>query len=228
MHLRVKSAASEGDVTKYLAGMVLALLGTCISAQAQTYDSQWSPNRGWATSAFQEQHGPPVKGQPRYRAAGRKHKPPRLVSDQVIVPRAPEVRGWTDYGPGHRGHHGGNVRRDATGDVQCWPHVEAWSVEANTEEGAWKDAQRNWENQVRAMYGERFMDIGNAKAGGEKQCWTSSGNQSVAGRVAETVGNVANRVIGTEVDGRKHRCRVMLQPCQAPKDFDPTTKADKR
>jgi hypothetical protein len=226
---------------------VLLLLSAFIGVQAQTYDSYWGPGggsgggRGWATSAFQEQHGPPVKGQPRYRPAGPKYdykykhvykpryKPrynPRMARHYHGPSRPPEVRGWVDYGPGrddHR-HRAGNVRRDATGDVQCWPHVEAWSVEANTEDGAWKDAQRNWENQVRAMYGERFMDIGNSKEGGERQCWTSSGNQSVAGRVAETVG----RVVGSDsLDGRKHRCRIMLRPCQAPKELNPQTKAEK-
>jgi hypothetical protein len=222
------------DVKGSLVGATLvALLSGCLGAQAQTYDWQLSPDRGrgWATSAFQEQHGPAVKGQPRYRPAGHKHKHknkprhrPRVASNRVVVPKPPEVRSWVEYGPGRHDHRAGSVRRDATGEVQCWPHVEAWSVEANTEEGAWRDAQRNWENQVRAMYGERFMDIGNAKEGGERQCWTSSGNQSVAGRVAETVG----RAVGAEtVDGRKHRCRIMLRPCQAPKEFNPATKADK-
>jgi hypothetical protein len=80
------------------------------------------------------------------------------------------------------------------------------------------------------MYGERFMDIGNAKDGGEKQCFISSGNQSVAGRAMERLGDAVQRVTGNEqgVDGRKHRCRVMLRPCMAPKDYNPGTKADKR
>jgi hypothetical protein len=67
------------------------------------------------------------------------------------------------------------------------------------------------------------MEIANAKEI-EKQCWVSSGNQSMAGRVAE---NVARAVGSETVDGRKHRCRVMARPCQAPKIYDPQTKADK-
>jgi hypothetical protein len=187
--------------------------------------------RGWATSAFQEQHGPRVKGTPRYRPGGdrpyrRYYRPRTMVTDEVI---RPEARGYQYYaGPRHdrHNHRPGTTRRDATGDVHCWPHVEAYSTEANSEDGAWKDAQRNWENTVRAMYGERFLEIGNAKAI-EKQCFVSSGNQSVAGRITETVGRVVGSSDGG-ADGRKHRCRVIARPCQAPKEFDPTTKADKQ
>ena len=140
----------------------------------------------------------------------------------------PEVRGWASHSDHYRGRSG-TTRRDATGAVQCWPHIEAYSVEANTEDGAWKDAQRNWENQTRAMVGERWMDVSNA-LDIERQCWVSSGNQSVAGRVSETIGNAVQRVTGNEggVDGRKHRCRIMAKPCQAPRDYNPTTKADKQ
>lgn len=207
---------------KNLLGAVLfALLGAFVSAQVQAYDGRPPRDRDWATRAFQEKYEPNQGVQKRYRPAGRKRKYKR----HSLPSRPPVVRSWVEYRPEpHHHHRSGNVRRDATADVQCWPHVEAWSVEANTEEGAWRDAQRNWENQVRAMYGERFMDIANAKEGGERQCWISSGNQSVAGRVAETVG----RAVGTEaIDGRKHRCRVMLRPCQAPKELNPQTKADK-
>jgi hypothetical protein len=190
--------------------------------------------RGWASSAFQEQHGPRVKGTPRYRPGGdrpyrpRYYRPRTMHTDEVIRP---------DHGSGGRhyyadprhdrqNHRPGTTRRDATGDVHCWPHVESYSTEANSEDGAWKDAQRNWENTVRAMYGERFLEIGNAKAI-EKQCFVSSGNQSVAGRITETVGRVVGSSDGG-ADGRKHRCRVIARPCQAPKEFDPTTKADKQ
>jgi hypothetical protein len=221
-----------------LAGLILINLLASKMAGAQEYGVyDWTHShfnrgeRGWASSAFQEQHGPRVKGTPRYRPGGDRHRhyrPRVVITDEVIRPDHGHGHGHRHYyaDPRHDRHRDkpGTTRRDGTGDVQCWPHVEAWSVEANNEDGAWKDAQRNWENQVRAMYGERFMDIGNAKDGGEKQCWISSGNQSAVGRVTEAVG----RVVGSDnLDGRKHRCRVMLRPCMAPKDFNPTTKADK-
>jgi hypothetical protein len=190
--------------------------------------------RGWASSAFQEQHGPRVKGTPRYRPGGDRHRhyrPRVVITDEVIRPDHGHHHGHSRHyyaDPRHEHHRKekpGTTRRDATGDVQCWPFVEAYSTEANTEEGAWKDAQRNWENTTRAMYGERFMSIANAKDGGERQCWISSGNQSAVGRVTEAVG----RAVGSDnLDGRKHRCRVMLRPCMAPRDYNPTTKADKQ
>lgn len=120
-------------------------------------------------------------------------------------------------------------RWDATGSVECYPSVEAYSVEANTEDGAWSDSQRNWENQVRAMYGERWLEVKNARDI-EKQCWASSGNQSTVGRIAERVGAAVQNVTGNEggLDGRKHRCRILARPCQAPKEIEPATKGDKR
>jgi hypothetical protein len=220
-----------------LAALILINLAATKMAGAQEYGVyDWTHShfnrgeRGWATSAFREDHTRPRGTGQRYRPGGdrpyrpRYYRPRTMHTDEVI---RPEVRGYSYYSDpshDHRREKPGTTRRDATGDVQCWPFVEAFSVEANTEEGAWKDAQRNWENATRAMYGERFMDIGNAKSGGEKQCWISSGNQSTVGRVTEAVG----RVVGSDnLDGRKHRCRVMLRPCMAPKDFNPATKADK-
>lgn len=237
-------------LTRMLMGFIMALAGLIIinliatkMAGAQEhhgyYDWTFShhnrADRGWATSAFREDHTRPRGTGQRYRPGGdrpyRHYRRPRTMhTDEVI---RPEVRGYSYYSdPRHDHRHRekpGTTRRDATGDVQCWPHVEAYSVEANTEEGAWKDAQRNFENQTRAMYGEKWMSVENALAI-EKQCWASSGNQSVAGRVAETVGGAVQRMTGNEqgVDGRKHRCRIMAKPCQAPKEFDPATKADKR
>jgi hypothetical protein len=224
-----------------LAGLILINLLASKMARAHepsgVYDWTFSyhnrSDRGWATSAFREDHTRPRGTGQRYRPGGdrpyrpRYYRPRTMHTDEVI---RPEVRGYQYYADprhDHRKHHRpGTTRRDSTGDVHCWPHVEAYSVEANSEDGAWKDAQRNFENQVRAMVGERWMDVSNAKDI-ERQCWVSSGNQSTVGRVAETVG----RAIGSSeggVDGRKHRCRIMARPCQAPKDYDPATKADKR
>jgi hypothetical protein len=231
-----------------LAGLVLINLLASKMAGAQEYGPyDWTfshhnrGERGWASSAFQEQHGPRVKGTPRYRPGGdrpyrRYYRPRTMVTDEVIRPDHGHHHGhsrhyYADPRHEHRRHHHkpGTTRRDATGDVQCWPHVEAYSTEANSDDGAWKDAQRNFENAVRAMYGEKWMSVENATAV-EKQCWASSGNQSVAGRVAETVGGAVQRMTGNDqgLDGRKHRCRIMARPCQAPKEFDPMTKADKR
>jgi hypothetical protein len=137
------------DTLRVLAALLMFMAAVFLSAtvvfvmwssKARAYDWQWHGGGGWATSAFQEQHGPRVKDAPRYKPnrPDRQHRPrphrPRVVVRETIS--VPEVRGYVE-----RHHKPGTTRRDATGDVHCWPHVEAWSVEANTEDGAWRDAQ---------------------------------------------------------------------------------------
>ena len=216
-------------------------LAIALMTPAYAHDGQWNPYNewDWASKAMREDHYG-VRNSPRYRPY-RAHRqryvryyhprPHYHRHDEsheerqarlAAVERAYELRhGPQVYGYSQRDHDPkrSGIRRDPTSNVTCWPAVEAWSTEANTDEGAWRDAQRAWENVVRAMVGERWMEVANAKDI-EKQCWVSSGNQSAIGRVAERVGEVLN----TNVDGRRHRCRIMARPCQAPIEHDPQTK----
>ncbi len=200
-----------------------ALIGLSLVARAETYN----PEDKWIGKAIRKQiHEHEDRAQPdpprRYYDAPRRY----YDRDKREIEYARDERRHSSH-PETR-VYGVTIRRlDATGSVGCYPAVEAYSVEANTEDGAWVDAQRNFENQVRAMYGERWLEIKNARDI-EKQCWASSGNQSMTGRVAEKVGQAMQAMTGNEggIDGRKHRCRVLARPCQAPKDIDPATKGD--
>ena len=222
-----------------LAGAIIVATMLGLKAQAQSRydaDQQWVRKtiRDERRAERRERHALEIEYQDRRwrEPAPRRHyyaPPPRRERYDRHDWRYQESRR-------HEPHHGTRVygvairRLDATGATECYPNVEAYSVEANTEDGAWRDAQRNWENQVRAMYGERFMDIKHAQIGGERQCWLSSGNQSVAGRMMERVGGAVQTITGNEggVDGRKHRCRVLLSPCQAPKEINPDVKGDRK
>ena len=130
-------------------------------------------------------------------------------------PRKPRDDGTRVYGYVSTGPQ--QVQRDLLSNVECFPPFESISVEANTEDGAWKDAQRNWENAVRWKYGERFMSVANARDV-VKQCSRSSGNQSVAGRIAENVATAMGQ------DGYKHRCQIRARACMAPIEISPETK----
>jgi hypothetical protein len=141
-----------------------------------------------------------------YRRYGYEHRPRREAKRDDGT----RVFGYISTGPQQ-------VQRDLLSNVECFPPVESISVEANTEDGAWKDGQRNWENSVRWKYGERFMAISNARDV-VKQCSRSSGNQSVAGRITETVASAVG------ADGYKHRCQIRARPCMAPIEIAPETK----
>jgi hypothetical protein len=111
------------------------------------------------------------------------------------------------------------LQRDVLSNVVCMPPIEAVSTEANTEEGAYKDAMRVWENLVRWKMGERFMSISNA-AEITRQCSRSSGNQSIVGRAVEAMASAVGQ------DGFKHRCQIIASPCMAPIQANPVVKND--
>jgi hypothetical protein len=187
------------------------LLAMPSAAMAQDYDSRWIGET--IRRSLHDSDKPRVYRTPRehYRAPE-----PRREREH----REPEIHPGTRV-HGIMTHSQQRIQRDVLSNVICMPPIESLSVEANTEEGAWKDAQRNWENLVRWKYGERFMAIGNA-ASVTKQCSRSSGNQSVAGRVAENVATVLGQ------DGYKHRCQIVASACMAPQEQGPNVKGDSK
>lgn len=218
-------------IASLVAGALLVTTMLALKAQAQ---SRYDSDQQWVRKTIREE-----RRRERHALDVEYHQP-RAHRHYYAPPRRREPRydrhDWRyQESRRHDHHHGARVygvairRLDATGATECYPGVEAYSVEANTEDGAWRDAQRNWEAQTRAMVGERWMEIKNAREV-EKQCWVSSGNQSVAGRVMERVGGAVQSITGNEggVDGRKHRCRVLAKPCQAPKEINPDTKGDRK
>lgn len=187
-----------------------ALLAMPGAAWAQDYDSRWIGDR--IRQSIHHSERPRV-----YRTPTHQHKPAHEPRREY---REPEQHPSTKV-HGIVTHAHQRIQRDVLSNVICMPAIESLSVEANTEDGAWKDAQRNWENLVRWKYGERFMAVGNASSV-VKQCSRSSGNQSVAGRIAENVATAIGQ------DGYKHRCQIVAQPCMAPQEQGPNVKGDGR
>lgn len=190
--------------------IALALLITPASAQTRhDADQSWirqtiheKRRADWLAERRERRH----TYREHYRRYGYEHRPRREAKRDDGT----RVMGYVSTGPQQ-------VQRDLLSNVECFPTLESISVEANTEDGAWKDAQRNWENAVRWKYGERFLAITNARDI-VKQCSRSSGNQSVAGRITETVANAVG------ADGYKHRCQIRARPCMAPIEIAPETK----
>lgn len=117
---------------------------------------------------------------------------------------------------------GGFSERDATSHIECYPLMQGISNERSGEESAWGDAQRDWANKVRWMYGERSMDLRNA-ANIQKQCTISSVKESVLGKITQGV----KEVVGGDAVGSMWRCMVRASPCQAPIEGDPNIKGDR-
>lgn len=194
-----------------IAPIILALALLIAPAHAQT---RYDADQSWVSDTILEKRRSDWLAERRriYRDRDyyRRHSDVYRPRRQAKKDDGTRVYGYVSTGPQQ-------VQRDLLSNVECFPPVESISVEANTEDGAWKDGQRNWENSVRWKYGERFMSIANARDV-VKQCSRSSGNQSVAGRIAE---NVAAAV---GADGYKHRCQIRARPCMAPIEIAPETK----
>jgi hypothetical protein len=84
--------------------------------------------------------------------------------------------------------------------------VRVVGVEHVTEAGAKEAAIRQWQATVRYDFGERYLDIENARHM-RWRCDRSGTNESIAGRVGEAVTGGA---------GYLKRCIVMAVPCMTP------------
>lgn len=73
-----------------------------------------------------------------------------------------------------------------------------------TEDGAMNAATRQWQATARYDFGEKFMDLANAR-GMRWRCDRSGTNESIAGRVSETV---------TSGGGFLKRCVIQARPCE--------------
>lgn len=184
-----------------------ALLAMPSAAMAQDYDSKWI-----GETLRQSLHD---SARPRVYRTPRQHKPPpepRHRDRESEQHPSTKVFGFTTHGKQR-------VQVDVLSSVVCMPPVHAISTEANTVDGAWRDAQRVWENNVRFLYGERLMGVQHAAAI-SKQCTRSSGNQSLVGRAVESMASAVGQ------DGYKHRCLIIAQPCMPPMEQGPAIKSD--
>lgn len=111
----------------------------------------------------------------------------------------------------------GFSERDATAHVTCFPPVVGRSNERSSQEKAWDDAQLDWANAVRWLYGERFQDIRNANPVA-KQCSPSSISESQAGKLIQ---NAKEAITGNTEVSNRWRCQVRAGPCQAPIETTP-------
>ena len=75
-----------------------------------------------------------------------------------------------------------------------------------TKDGAINDAVRQWQSTVRYDFGERYMDIEQAR-GYVWRCDRAGTNETLAGRVGEAISGG---------NGFQRRCVVMARPCRMP------------
>lgn len=203
-----------------LAGVAVAL---AMPAVAGDYDQRWIDRSVQSSRAHKvspsHRVSPPRHARPAPRRTSRPapRRPVRKQAPRRHYYAAPEPQ-YQIGGIITSGRQ--TIQRDVLSNVVCLPALQSLSVEANTLDGAWRDAQRNWENLVRWTYGERLMSIANAR-NVIKRCSRSSGNQSMVGRAVENIASVAGG------EGYKHRCEIIAEPCMAPAIEDAITKGDR-
>lgn len=202
--------------TGALIGAILVGIATHAKAQARhDHDQKWIKNtiREGERKELEKYYGEPVEivRRPRHR-------------------HYPEPRRYREHGHDHdRDTHvatrvygvvmrkEGFSERDATAHVTCFPPVVGRSNERSSQEKAWDDAQLDWANAVRWLYGERFQDIRNANPVA-KQCSPSSISESQAGKLIQ---NAKEAITGNTEVSNRWRCQVRAGPCQAPIETTP-------
>jgi len=120
----------------------------------------------------------------------------------VTIRRWPQVRGWSRTS-------------DPTMEVWterefCKPAVRVVGIEAHSEEIARQRAIAQWSANARFQFGERYMDIVNARS---KRFMCSRSTVPGVGLASEFKEGAAN-LLGKTADGI--RCQVIATPCSAP------------
>mgnify|MGYP001571888852 FL=1 len=100
-------------------------------------------------------------------------------------------------------HRHGYVPPPAHDGAACHPLLAATGEQAQSKENAETKALTAWQGRVRFHYGERFIDIANAKDP-RVACSPSS--------VADTVGGkIQDKLLGVS----HYRCEIAARPCRA-------------
>ena len=98
-------------------------------------------------------------------------------------------------------------------DRECKPPLARTGGEAFDEDNAKQRADLAWQEEVRFLWGERYMDVSNAQRV-RYECSRSSTNESWIGKAGERIAGDA---------AVKKRCRLTALPCRGERD-----KADKK
>jgi len=92
----------------------------------------------------------------------------------------------------------------------CKPPLSRAGTEAFDEDNAKQRADLAWQEEVRFLWGERYMDVSHARRVAY-ECSRSSTNESWIGKAGERIAGDA---------AVKKRCRITAQPCRPGKDRD--------
>jgi hypothetical protein len=135
----------------------------------------------------------------------------------VYEPYRPRPRVYS-YERRRRHHHDHDRDRDYVDDRfdrdrECKPPLARTGGEAFDEDNAKQRADLAWQEEVRFLWGERYMDVSNAQRV-RYECSRSSTNESWIGKAGERIAGDA---------AVKKRCRITALPCRGERD-----KADKK
>lgn len=139
----------------------------------------------------------------------------RPHNKSVYEPYKPRPRVYSYRRRHDRDHHD---RDDHDGDrfnraSECKPPLARTGGEAFDEDNAKQRADLAWQEEVRFLWGERYMDVANAQRA-RYECSRSSTNESWIGKAGERIAGDA---------AVKKRCRLTALPCRGERD-----KSDKK
>jgi hypothetical protein len=113
-------------------------------------------------------------------------------------------------------NHDHDYERDYDRAPDCKPPLSRAGTEAFDEDNAKQRADLAWQEEVRFLWGERYMDVSHARRVAY-ECSRSSTNESWIGKAGERIAGDA---------AVKKRCRITAQPCRPGKERDKKDKDD--
>ena len=142
----------------------------------------------------------------------------RPHNKSVYEPHRPRPQVYSYQRRHHHNRDRDRDRDDYDGDRfdranECKPPLARTGGEAFDEDNAKQRADLAWQEEVRFLWGERYMDVSNAQRA-RYECSRSSTNESWIGKAGERIAGDA---------AVKKRCRLTALPCRGDRD-----KADKR
>lgn len=141
----------------------------------------------------------------------------RPHTKSVYEPHRPRYQRPRVYGYQRRHDHDHDKYDRGDRGPECKPALARTGTEAFDEDNAKQRADLAWQEEVRFLWGERYMDVSNAQRV-SYECSRSSTNESWIGKAGERIAGDA---------AVKKRCRINALPCRGDREKGEKDKKDR-